>query len=129
MGDPDDEVRNNAVRALAILAGWANEHPEAEIAIPGEPFIDFLNSVSWTDRNKGVFVLMALTDSRHPALLAQLRARALPSLVEMARWTNPGHAMGAFVILARMAGMDDGAAFQAWRAGEREAVIARAMAS
>ena len=129
VGDPDDDVRNNAVRALAVLAGWANEHRDAEIRIPAEPFIDFLNSVSWTDRNKGVFVLMSLTNSRDPVLLAQLRSRALPSLVEMARWTSPGHAMGAYIILARIAGLDDQAAFQAWQAGERESVIARAMAS
>lgn len=129
VGDPDDDVRNNAVRALAVLAGWANEHPEAEIRIPAEPFIDFLSSVSWTDRNKGVFVLMSLTGSRDPALLAQLRSRALPSLVEMARWTSPGHAMGAYIILARITGLDDRAAFEAWQAGERESVIARAMAA
>lgn len=126
VGDPDDDVRNNAVRALAVLAGWANEDPEAGIHIPAEPFIDFLNSVSWTDRNKGVFALMSLTEPRDPALLAQLRTRALPSLVEMARWTSPGHAMGAYIILARIAGLDDRAAFEAWQAGERESVIARA---
>lgn len=129
VGDPDDGVRNNAVRALAILAGWANEHPDAGIRIPAEPFIGFLNSVLWTDRNKGVFALMALTDARDPALLAQLRARALPSLVEMARWSNPGHAMAAYVVLARIAGLDDAAAFQAWQAGDRESVIARATAA
>ncbi len=128
VSDSADEVRNNAVRALAILAKWANAHPEAGIRIPPEPFIDFLNSVSWTDRNKGVFVLMSLTASRDPALLAQLRSRALPSLVEMARWTNPGHAMGAYLVLARMAGVEDEAAFQAWQAGDRESVIARAVA-
>jgi hypothetical protein len=126
VGDPDDEVRNNAVRALAILAGWANAHPEAGITIPAEPFIGFLNSVLWTDRNKGVFALIALTDSRDSALLAQLRTQALPSLVEMARWTNPGHAMAAYLILARMAGLDDASAFQAWQTGDRESVIARA---
>jgi hypothetical protein len=127
VGDPADDVRNNAVRALAILAGWANAHPEAEIRIPAEPFIGFLSSVSWTDRNKGVFALIPLTESRDPALLAELRARALPSLVEMARWTNAGHAMGAYLILARVAGIDDRAAFDAWQAGERESVIARAV--
>lgn len=127
--DPDDDVRNNAVRALAVLSGWANEHPEAGIVIPPDPFIDLLNSVSWTDRNKGVFALIPLTESRDPALLAALRTRALPSLVEMARWTNPGHAMAAYMVLARVAGLDDRAAFEAYQAGEREAVIARAMAA
>ncbi|CAA9368382.1 MAG: hypothetical protein AVDCRST_MAG68-5198 [uncultured Gemmatimonadetes bacterium] len=126
--DPDDGVRNNAVRALALLAGWAREHPEAGVVIPSAPFLRLVDSVSWSDRNKGVFALMALTATRDPALLAELRARSLPSLVEMARWTSPGHAMGPFLVLARVAGMTDAAAFQAWQAGEREAVIARASA-
>jgi hypothetical protein len=129
VGDPSDEVRNNAARALAILAGWANAHPEAGIVIPPGPFIDLLNSVSWTDRNKGVFALIPLTETGDPVVMATLRARALPSLVEMARWTNPGHAMAAFMILARIAGLDDRSAFEAFQAGERETVIARAMAS
>jgi hypothetical protein len=126
VGDPDDEVRNNAVRALAILGEWANAHPEVGIVIPPDPFIGLLNSVSWTDRNKGVFALIPLTASRDPALMEALRTRALPSLVEMARWTNPGHAMGAFMILARVAGLDDRTAFQAYQSGDRESVIARA---
>jgi hypothetical protein len=68
---------------------------------------------------------MALTASRDSAVLGQLRERGLQSLIEMARWTNAGHALGPFIILARMAGIDDGEAFRAWQAGEREAVIAR----
>jgi hypothetical protein len=37
--------------------------------------------------------------------------------------------MGAFMILTRIAGLDDRAAFEAWQAGERETVIARATAA
>jgi len=127
--DPDDGVRNNAVRALALLAGWARRHPEAGVVIPSNAFLRLLNSVHWTDRNKGVFALMALTESRDSALLTDLRARSLPSLVEMARWKNPGHALAPFIILARIAGMDDADAFRAWQAGERETVIERASAA
>jgi hypothetical protein len=127
--DPSDVVRNNATRALAVLVAWVNQNPRVGVAIPPEPFVDFLNSVSWTDRNKSVMVLMPLTASRDAALLAQLRSRALPSLVEMARWMNAGHALGPFVILARLAGLSDDDAFKAWQAGDREAVIARAIAS
>jgi hypothetical protein len=126
--DPSDAVRNNATRALAVLAAWVNRNPWAAVAIPPELFVDFLNSVSWTDRNKGVMVLMPLTASRDSALLAQLRSRVLPSLVEMTRWTHAGHALGPFLILARMAGLSEGDAFQAWQAGDREAVIARVIA-
>lgn len=127
--DPSDAVRNNATRALAVLADWVSRNPHAGVAIPPDLFLDLVNSVSWTDRNKGVMVLMPLTAARDAALLAQLRARALPSLVEMARWTNPGHALGPFLMVARIAGLSDGDAFQAWQAGDREAVIARAIAS
>jgi hypothetical protein len=127
--DPSDAVRNNATRALAVLGAWVHGNSGTDVVIPPEPFIDFLNSVSWTDRNKGVMVLMPLTASRDSALLAQLRSSTVPSLVEMARWTNAGHALGPFLILARLAGLSDGDALQAWQAGDREAVIARAIGS
>jgi hypothetical protein len=52
------------------------------------PFIDLLNSIEWTDRNKSSFALEMLTESRDPALLLDLRARALRSLIEMARWKS-----------------------------------------
>jgi hypothetical protein len=124
--DPSDVVRNNATRALALLARWSNDHSQEGLQIPGGVFIDFLNSVTWTDRNKGIFVLVPLTQGRDAALLADLRARAFDSVVEMARWSSPGHATGAFLLVARLAGVDDGEAFQAFQAGDREKIIARA---
>jgi hypothetical protein len=124
--DPDGDVRNNAVRALAVLAEWAERNPEAGIQIPPDPFIALLNSVEWSDRNKGAFALLSLTGSRSPALLGELRARACPALVEMARWTNPSHAMMSYIILARTAGVSDGEAIEAFNTGRREEVIARA---
>jgi hypothetical protein len=47
-----------------------------------------LNPIEWTDRNKSSLALEMLTESRDPALIADLRARALPSLIEMARWKS-----------------------------------------
>lgn len=129
VGDPSESVRNNAARALALVAGWASKNPQAGLSIPGYPFVDFLNSVSWTDRNKGVLVLIPLTAERDATLLDALRKRALPSLVEMARWSNSGHALGPYIILARLAGVDDGEAFRAWQAGARETIITRALES
>jgi hypothetical protein len=127
--DPSDAVRNNAVRALAVIGEWANEHPDSGVRIPAAPFIALLHSVSWTDRNKGIMVLVPLTASRDSVLLADLRARALLPLTEMARWTTPGHALGPFLVVARIAGVDDGEAFQAFQSGARETVIRRALAS
>ncbi len=47
-----------------------------------------LNSLEWTDRNKSALVLEELTRKRDTALLKLLRERAVPALVEMARWKN-----------------------------------------
>jgi hypothetical protein len=126
--DHDEVVRNNSVRALGVLAQWANESASPGVSIPPDPFIKLLNSVFWTDRNKGVFLLMSLSASREPALLDKLRTESSESLIEMARWCNPGHALGPYMILARIVGMEDGEAFQAWQQGDKETVIRRGQA-
>src|SRR5204863_8942555 len=48
--DPDEEVRNNATRAIGVLLD-ANERLAHQI--PPDAFIEMLNSGIWTDRNKG----------------------------------------------------------------------------
>jgi hypothetical protein len=102
--DADDITRNNATRALGVLA---ESSPRVAAQIPAGGFIRMLSSGSWTDRNKAAGVLISLTKSRAPKLLAQLRSEALVSLIEMARWHNPGHAHSARVLLARIAGIDE----------------------
>jgi HEAT repeats len=47
--DPDGDVRNNAVRALEVLAG---AKPELAQRIPIGPFVRLLRSGAWTDHNK-----------------------------------------------------------------------------
>ena len=127
--DPDGGVRNNATRALGVLAGYAQKHPELHITIPAEPFIDMLNSIDWTDRNKSSMVLVPLTEARDPALLRLLRQDALASLIEMARWKAQGHAFGACLILGRIGNFQENAIKnQCWN-GDREAVISAAVKS
>ena len=123
MRDPAAEVRNNATRALALIAGLAQRRPELGIRVPFEPFIDLLNSLAWTDRNKASLALMQLTESRDPAMLAALKARAFDSIVDIARWTNPGHAVPGVFMLARMAGISDADAFAMYERGEKEKII------
>jgi hypothetical protein len=101
--DPDDGVRNNATRALTVLA---RSDPKVAARIPAEGFIEMLNSGTWTDRNKASSLLDALTQWRQPSLLKALRARAFQSLVEMARWRS-GHASPARMMLGRMAGIEE----------------------
>ena len=97
--DPSEAVRNNAARALVVLC-----HSDEKVAtqIPAERFIPLLHSLVWTDRNKALGLLEAMTAGRDPALLAKVRAGALDSLREMAAWRNAGHAYAAQQILARI---------------------------
>jgi hypothetical protein len=103
--DPHEGVRNNAVRALGVLA---RGEPALAQRIPSAPFIGLLRSGAWLDHNKGSLLLLdALTTRRDPQLLAQLRTTALDSLLEMGRWRNKGHAVAALAILGRIAGIDE----------------------
>jgi hypothetical protein len=101
--DPDETVRNNATRALGVLA---RSDPKVAALIPAAGFIEMLNSGGWTDRNKASLLLYALSEWREPKLLAALRAQALESLLEMARWRS-GHAYYSRVMLGRIAGIEE----------------------
>jgi hypothetical protein len=92
------------VRALAVLA---ESSQRVAAQIPAGDFISMLNSGIWLDRNKASFLLTALTRQRDPEVLAQLRNRALPALIEMARWRSSGHAYAARLLLGRVAGLHE----------------------
>jgi hypothetical protein len=121
--DPDDGVRNNAMRALAVIALYAQQSPSLGIRVSATPFVEMLNSLVWTDRNKASFALLQLTTRRDPSLLALLRAQALPALVDIARWRSAQHAFAGYIILGRVEGMQDDALGQAWTHGDRSAVL------
>lgn len=120
MSDPSEQVRNNAMRALARFAG-------AGVRVPYEPFIALLSSSAWSDRNKASLALDALTVSRDPDLLTMLRTRAMTPLIEMARWKSEGHAVPALRILGRIGGRSDEAIDAAWTRGERQQLINAAL--
>jgi hypothetical protein len=127
MRDSSAEVRNSAMRALAVFARAAPSAARPRVRVPYDPFIALLRSPVWTDRNKASFALVELSERRAPVLLAKLRQEAMTPLVEMARWKSEGHAMPALMILGRIAGKSDEATGSAWARGEREAVIAAAL--
>jgi len=87
-------------------------HPDAQVKISPTWFIEMLNSLVWTDRNNGAVALVNLTESRDAGTLDQLRDRALPSLVEMARWQYLQHALPAYILLGRAAGMPASSSFR-----------------
>lgn len=122
--DPDDDVRNNAVRALAVLA---RAKPALAEGIPIDPFVRLLRSGTWTDHNKASILLLALTENRAPRVLSALRSEALDPLIEMARWRNEGHAEASITILGRITGLDESTIDRMIRAGEKEKIIRRAI--
>jgi HEAT repeat protein len=123
--DPNDDVRNNAVRALAVIAQYGADHREKDIHVPGAAFVSLLNSLIWTDLNKGSFALFAVTGGAHPdtAALALVRRQALHPLIDMARWTDASHALWPFVLLGRAMELSEATVDSAWTRGARELVI------
>jgi hypothetical protein len=107
MTDPDGGVRNNATRALWVMAEAAQPSQGGALDIPLEPFVDMLNSLVWEDRNKASLALMELSKNRDPALLELLRKKALPSLNDMARWKSRGHATAPVMLFGRVAGIPE----------------------
>lgn len=118
--DSDETVRNNAIRALGVLA---QSNPGVAARIPPDHFIAMLSSGSWTDRNKAGFLLEKLSRTRNPKLLGQLRSRSLDSLSEMARWSSSGHAGFARTLLGRIAGIEETRLQQLVEAGQVDQII------
>ena len=71
--------------------------------------------------------LVTMTESRDASLLEQLRARALSSVVEMARWKYLPHALPAFILAGRIGGVPEPELQDAWNKEQREPVIRRAL--
>jgi hypothetical protein len=120
--DADAGVRNNAERALWVLA---TGKPAIIPRISPEPFVRLLRSGAWLDHNKASLVLVALTTTRDPQLLAQLRADALDPLLEMGRWGYAGHAEAALMILGRMAGIEEAALVKLLESGQPAAILSK----
>ncbi len=118
--DEDKAVRNNAVRALGILA-LSSEKVSAWI--PAETFTRMLNSGVWEDRNKAGGLLAVLSRGSDPRLLRLLRSEALDSLIEMARWRDPNHASDARMILGRIAGIAEGRLQELVASGNMDEII------
>jgi hypothetical protein len=120
--DPNESVRNNATRALGVLARADVELP---CEIPPETFIKVLSSGSWTDRNKAALLLSELTTKRDTKLLAAIRDNALEALIEMALWRPSGHAAPSRLILGRVAGIpEDRLQELTWKAPTEEIIRA-----
>jgi hypothetical protein len=127
MQDPDEAVRANAMRAVNAIAVLADKKPELGLRIPSTWFVEMLNSLALSDRTRAASALVNLTDKDAKATLEQIRARALPSVVEMARWRTLRFALPAYILIGRMVGMTEKQIEDSWTKGERETVIRKVL--
>ncbi len=125
--DQEDTVRENAMRSLQAIAVGAKLHPEQQVHIEPTWFVELLNSVVWSDRRNATLALVNLTDNDDPETLALIRERAIQSVIEMARWHDLRHALPAFILAGRLAGLDEKQIQAAWLNGDREAVLTEAL--
>ncbi len=125
--DPDDDVRNNAVRALAVLsAATTTDHLQINV----KPLIDLLYSGIWTDRNKASLLLYRMTEAKNPEVLQSLRNEAMGPLVEGASWTDvPGHSTPFLVTLGRIGSIPNDKLFELLKSGNKDAIISAATAA
>jgi hypothetical protein len=127
LDDPDVAVRANAIRSLKAITVLASKQPQAGLKISPTWFVELLHSVELSDRMESAKALLLLTDQAGQPALDLIRERALPDLAEMARWKTLRYALPPFLLLARVAGLSDAVAQQAWEKGDREAIIQKAL--
>jgi len=123
--DPDQDVRAAALRSLGPIAFYAAAHPEAEIRVLTTWFVEMLNSVAWKDRMNAMNLLISLTASRDEKLIRHMRERGVPALAEMALWKHLPHALPAYILLGRVAGLSEQEIQDTWSANQREATIVK----
>jgi hypothetical protein len=128
MQDAEPAVRANAVRAMMAIAVLAQKRPDLGLRIEATWIVEMLNSIVLGDRQQAALALVTLTEQRNAATLDLIRERALPSLVDMARWKTLRYALPAFLLVGRTAGVPEPELLDQWRQGGRETAIEKATA-
>ena len=129
MQDAEPAVRANAVRAMMAIAVLAQKRPELGLRIESTWMVEMLNSIVLGDRQQAALALVTLTEQRNAATLDLIRTRALPALVEMARWKTLRYALPAFLLVGRTAGIPEQELMDQWQKGDRETAIKKASAA
>jgi hypothetical protein len=81
-----------------------------------------MNSISWTDRNKSINILLTLSSNRDPKILLKIKNEALEPLIDMANWKSEGHAMGGYIVLGRIAGWKEEEIFKSSKKNRAEMI-------
>lgn len=117
--DPEEAVRQNALRSLKEIAAYAAANPGEGVKIAATWPVEMLNSLVWGDRTGAAELLVALSENREPAVLDLLRERAVPQLLEMARWQSLQYALPSYILIGRLAGLTEEEIQQSWAAADR----------
>jgi hypothetical protein len=125
--DVDDTVRANAIRALTAMYVGAKLHPEQGVVIRPTWFVELLNSLAWSDRHNASVASVEMTEKHNEDTLQLIRERALASVLEMARWHDLSHALPAFILAGRLAGLEEDQIREAWVGPDREQVLKQAL--
>jgi hypothetical protein len=126
--DAEPAVRANAVRSLRAIAVLAQKQPELNLRVEPTWMVEMLNSLALSDRQQAVEMLVTLTERPNPTALDLIRERALPALVEMARWKTLRYALPSFLLVGRTAGVPEQELQDQWQKGDRETAIRKATA-
>lgn len=106
--DPDETVRNNAMRVLGIVV---NEHPGVDLDL--DPVLRAVRFPATTDRNKAMLILFGVAG--RPELRDRIARQAGPVLLEALRLQQPNNHDTAYLILKRLSGESLGERdYQAW---------------
>lgn len=126
--DFDPDVRLNALRSLGFISETlAVAPPDADgnrRTVSPTWLIEMLQSVSFEDRLESARMLVKLVPKENTSALLQIEERALPALVQMAQWKVPEHAVAAYTLLGRIAGLPEVDIVKSFRENDREAVLA-----
>ena len=128
MQDVEPAVRANAVRAMMAIAVLAQKRPELGLRIEPTWMVEMLNSTVLSDRQLAARALVTLTEQPNATTLDLIRARALPALVDMARWKTLRYALPAFLLVGRTSGVAERELLDQWQRGDRETAIEKATA-
>lgn len=121
--DANPSVRANAISSITAMVVLSRLHPETGLRISATWFIEMLNSISWSDRNRALWAMQLLTEERDDTVIRQLQTRAMDALVEMAGWKTLRHALPAFILVGRVGGLPEQEIQDAFARGERQEVI------
>ncbi|MBN9660411.1 MAG: hypothetical protein J0H49_19635 [Acidobacteria bacterium] len=118
--DPDEGVRDNATRSLMVLL---RTDMRVTAWVPASELVAMLHSGHWSDRQRAAILLLNLSEEQNPKLLSEIRGRAWPMLLEMARWRGADQAGPARQLLGRAGGVDEPRLQVLLRAGSVDALL------